>query len=110
MLTYYKVLASKERKDILAGLIGDFFNVEVEELAIENPYSIAAYKELVKGEEISVLRNTRNTRSRTWQLRSRLRTSLPSAKSRNRCSIPNDRCCILLSDFAKTTTKRNLCR
>jgi len=29
--------------DILAGLIGDFFNVEVEEFAIENPYSIDAY-------------------------------------------------------------------
>jgi len=57
-LAFKKVLASEENKDILAGLIGDFFNVEVEELAIENPYSIAAYVELVKGEEITVLRNT----------------------------------------------------
>ena len=57
-LAFKKVLASEENKDILAGLIGDFFNVEVEELAIENPYSIDAYMELVKGEEITVLRNT----------------------------------------------------
>jgi len=57
-LAFKKVLASEENKDILAGLIGDFFNVEVEELAIVNPYSIAAYMELVKGEEITVLRNT----------------------------------------------------
>ena len=57
-LAFKKVLASEENKDILAGLIGDFFNVEVEELAIENPYSIDAYMELVKGKEITVLRNT----------------------------------------------------
>gem|GEM_PF-868792 len=57
-LAFKKVLASEENKDVLAGLIGDFFNVEVEELAIENPYSIDAYMELIKGEEITVLRNT----------------------------------------------------
>ena len=57
-LAFKKVLASEENKDILAGLINDFFNVEVEELAIENPYSINAYIELAKGEEISLLRNT----------------------------------------------------
>ena len=57
-LAFKKVLASEENKDILAGLIGDFFNVEVEDLSIENPYSIDAYMELVKGEEITVLRNT----------------------------------------------------
>ena len=57
-LAFKKVLASEENKDILAGLIGDFFCIEVEELAIENPYSIAAYVELVKDEKITVLRNT----------------------------------------------------
>ena len=33
-----KVLASEENKDVLAGLIGDFFDVVVEDLTIISPY------------------------------------------------------------------------
>jgi len=43
-LAIKKVLASEENKDILAGLIEDFFDVVVEELTIISPYSIAAYR------------------------------------------------------------------
>ena len=59
-LAFKKVFASEEHKDCLSGLIGDFFGVLVptEEITIVNPYSIAAYREVVKGEEVSVLRHT----------------------------------------------------
>ena len=57
-LAFKKVLASEENKDILSGLIKDFFEVEVDELTIESPYNIAAYKEVVKDEEVKVLRQT----------------------------------------------------
>jgi len=59
-LLFRKVLASENHKDILGGLIGDFFGVEVapEEITIENPYSIESYKEYIKDEEAIVLRST----------------------------------------------------
>ena len=58
-LAFKKVLSSEENKDILGGLIKDFFEVDAEELTLENPYNIAAYKEiLTAGEEVTVLRNT----------------------------------------------------
>jgi hypothetical protein len=59
-LAFKKVLASEEHKDILCGLIGDFFDiyVPVNEITIETPYSIDAYKEFVKGEEAISLRQT----------------------------------------------------
>ena len=49
-LAFKKVLASEENKDILGGLINDFFDVVAEEIVIENPYSIEAYIEHVKGQ------------------------------------------------------------
>ena len=57
-LAFKKVLASEENKDILGGLINDFFDVTAEEIVIENPYSIEAYAEYVKGDEVLVLRHT----------------------------------------------------
>ena len=57
-LAIKKVLASEENKDVLVGLIEDFFDVVVEDLTIVNPYSIAAYREFDKGGEITVLRQT----------------------------------------------------
>ena len=57
-LAFKKVLASEENKDILAGLIEDFFSVKAEDIVIENPYSIAAYIEHIKGSEAAVLRHT----------------------------------------------------
>ena len=56
-LAFKKVFASDENKDILAGLIRDFFEVEAEELIIENPYSIEVYRELIKNNEVMVLRH-----------------------------------------------------
>ena len=40
-LAIKKVLASEENKDILSGLINDFFDVEAEDLNIASPYNIA---------------------------------------------------------------------
>ena len=59
-LAFKKVFASNEHKVCLSGLIRDFFEVDIseEEITIENPYSIAAYKEVIEGEEMSVLRHT----------------------------------------------------
>ena len=59
-LAFKKVFSSEENKDILSGLIRDFFMIDVSEddLVIENPYSIAAYQEYVDGKEISLLRHT----------------------------------------------------
>ena len=57
-LAIKKVLASEENKDVLAGLIEDFFDVVVEDLTIVDPYSIAAYREFDKGGEIALLRQT----------------------------------------------------
>jgi len=50
-LGFKKTLASEENKDILAGLIKDFFKVTAEEIAIENPYSIAICKEYIESIE-----------------------------------------------------------
>ena len=57
-LAIKKVLASEENKDILTGLIEDFFDVVVEDLTIVTPYSIAAYREFDKVGEITILRHT----------------------------------------------------
>ena len=56
-LAFKKVLASEENKDILGGLIHDFFGVVAEELTIINPYSIDVFKEHTKdGVDVNVLR------------------------------------------------------
>ena len=56
-LAFKKVLASEENKEILSGLIQDFFDVIPEDLTILNPYSIDVFKEYAKdGADISVLR------------------------------------------------------
>ena len=59
-LAFKKVFASEEHKACLSGLISDFFGVDVsaEEITIENPYSIASYREIVKGEDVPILRHT----------------------------------------------------
>ena len=57
-LGFKKVLASEENKDILAGLIKDFFEIKAEDIVIEKPYSIAVCKELIENEEVSKLRQT----------------------------------------------------
>ena len=68
-LAIKKVLASEENKDILTGLIEDFFDIVVEDLTIVNPYSIAAYREFDKGGEIeiAVLRQTINDVAATFK-------------------------------------------
>ena len=63
-----KVLASDENKDVLAGLIEDFYEVEVEELVIEKPYSIAICKELTESGEISKLRETLKDIAATFKI------------------------------------------
>ena len=57
-LAFKKVLASEENIDILQGLIADFYEIEVENLKINNPYSIAEYKEILDGKDIAKLRQT----------------------------------------------------
>ena len=59
-LAFKKVLSSEENKDILSGLIRDFFffDVRADDLTIEHPYSIAAYQEYIEGKEVSLLRHT----------------------------------------------------
>jgi hypothetical protein len=59
-LAFKKVLASEENKDILRGLIKDFyfFVISEDDLVIENPYSIDTYKEYVEDKEVSILRHT----------------------------------------------------
>ena len=56
-LAIKKVLASEDNKDILCGLILDFFEVMAEDLTIINPYSIDVFKEYATdGADIGVLR------------------------------------------------------
>jgi predicted transposase/invertase (TIGR01784 family) len=59
-LAFKKVLASEENKDILGGLIKDFFGMEVseDEITIEKPYNISFYRELIKNNEVTQLRET----------------------------------------------------
>jgi predicted transposase/invertase (TIGR01784 family) len=51
-------MASEENKDILAGLIHDFFQLKInaEDITIKNPYSIKAYKELIADSEHSIMK------------------------------------------------------
>ena len=51
-------MSSEENKDILAGLIEDFFDIKAKCLKIEKPYSIAICKELIDQGEVSKLRET----------------------------------------------------
>ena len=57
-LGFKKVLGSEENKDILAGLIKDFFDVTAEEITIESPYSIALCKRVAQGKEETLLSET----------------------------------------------------
>ena len=52
-LAVKKVLASEENKDVLQGLIVDFFNIKAEEISIENPYSIETYQQMVGGKKMT---------------------------------------------------------
>jgi len=55
-LAFKKVFGSNENIHILKGFIKDFFFIEPEDLVVENPYSIKAYKEYVKDQEVFRLR------------------------------------------------------
>jgi len=57
-LMFKKVLASEENIDILRGFINDFFGFEPKEITLTNPYSIAAYTEMLNGERVNILRQT----------------------------------------------------
>jgi predicted transposase/invertase (TIGR01784 family) len=60
-LALRKVLASEENKDILRGLVHDFFKLELEleDIVLDRPYSIKDYREIDKqGNEALVLRQT----------------------------------------------------
>ena len=57
-LAFKKVLGSNENIHILEGFIRDFFSIDPKGLTVENPYSIKAYKELIKDEETFRLRLT----------------------------------------------------
>ncbi len=48
-LAMKKVLTTEGNEDILSGLINDFFDISAkpEEISIENPYSIEAFKEII---------------------------------------------------------------
>jgi predicted transposase/invertase (TIGR01784 family) len=58
-LAFKKVLSSEENKDILSGLINDYFGVVAEDITIINPYSIEICKRYTEsGEDINELRYT----------------------------------------------------
>jgi len=57
-LAFKKVLGNNENIHILEGFIRDFFLIDPKGLTVENPYSIKAYKELIKDEEVYKLRMT----------------------------------------------------
>jgi len=57
-LAFKKVLGSNENIHILAGFINDFFFIKPDNLVVENPYSIKAYRELVKNQDTFRLRPT----------------------------------------------------
>jgi len=49
-LAFKKLFGSEDCKDILRGIIGDFFDVwpEIDDITISSPYSIEAYMEILK--------------------------------------------------------------
>jgi hypothetical protein len=59
-LAMKKVLTSKGNEDILCGLINDLFDISatIDEISIDTPYNIEAYKEYVNNMETRVLRQT----------------------------------------------------
>ena len=57
-LALKKVLGNNDNIHILSGFIRDFLFIEPKGLAVENPYSIKAYRELVKDEMAHRLRQT----------------------------------------------------
>jgi len=57
-LALKKVLGNNENIHILGGFIKDFLFIDPKGLTVENPYSIKAYKELIKDEETYRLRLT----------------------------------------------------
>jgi predicted transposase/invertase (TIGR01784 family) len=59
-LAFKKVLASENTKDILCGLINDFFgfSVQAQEISLESPYSIDSYRAYLKGEDVMELHQT----------------------------------------------------
>lgn len=66
-LAFKKVLGSSENVHILAGLYKDFYFIEPKELSIENPYSIKAYREFLRGSESFRLRQTLSDISATMK-------------------------------------------
>jgi len=57
-LAFKKVLGNNENIHILEGFIKDFFSITPEDLVVENPYSIKAYKEFINDKEGFRLRPT----------------------------------------------------
>jgi hypothetical protein len=59
-LAFKKVFSSEDSKEVLAGLIHDFFGISPEKIILRNPYSIKAYCEQVEAEaesEDAAIRN-----------------------------------------------------
>ena len=67
-LAFKKALASVEHIDILHGFITDFYEIEIADLTINNPYSIADYKEILDGLEFVQLRQTIKDISASFRL------------------------------------------
>ncbi|MCL1992334.1 MAG: Rpn family recombination-promoting nuclease/putative transposase [Spirochaetes bacterium] len=67
-LAFKKVLASVENIDILQGFITDFYEIKITDLAINNPYSIADYKEILDDAEFVQLRHTIKDISATFKI------------------------------------------
>ena len=57
-LAFKKVLGNNDNIHILEGFIRDFFFIDPKGLTVENPYSIKAYREIIKNEEAFRLRLT----------------------------------------------------
>jgi len=57
-LAFKKVLGNNDNIHILEGFIKDFFFIDPKGLTVENPYSIKAYREIVKDEEAYRMRLT----------------------------------------------------
>jgi predicted transposase/invertase (TIGR01784 family) len=68
-LAFKKTFGSEDNKDILSGLISDFFgfSVPAQEISLDNPYSIDAYKAYLKGEDVIELRQTIKDISASFQ-------------------------------------------
>jgi len=105
-LAFRKILASPENRDVLQGIIGDFFEIRpaIEDITIANTYDIKAYREYLSKTD-GTKKPEQNSGKQLKMSRPILKSRILSRKFRSGQTVifRKDRCITSAHGFAQIT-------